>query len=80
MPELIHQILALPRSAKWHLLAILTEELRKEEEGTVQQIPNWQLDLATEAMNDIKHGKVKPMEQDEFWASIDAKIEQLEKR
>ena len=79
MAELINQILALPRTEKWRIFAILAEQLRVEEEKSLA-IPQWQIRLAKEALSDIESGKVKPVNQDQFWAVIDAKIEQLEEQ
>ena len=78
MAELINQILALPRSEKWHIFAILAEELRSEEIVIPQEIPLWQIDLAQKAKSDIESGKVTPWSNEQFWAAIDAKVEQLE--
>lgn len=78
MAELINQILALPRAEKWRIFAILAEQLRVEEEKSLS-IPQWQIRLAEEALKDVETGKVKPVEKEQFWAEIDAKIEQLEK-
>ena len=76
MAELINKILALPRSEKWHILAVLAEELRKEEEES--PIPNWQVDLANQALKEIEEGKIQNLSDEEFWKEVDAKVEQLE--
>ena len=80
MAELINQILALPRSEKWHILTILTEVLRNEEKENSDKIPDWQIGLAAQSLEQIEQSKVKPLTQEQFWAAIDAKVEQLERR
>ncbi|MEM7512628.1 MAG: addiction module protein [Bacteroidota bacterium] len=78
MAELINKILALPRSEKWHILAVLAEELRKEEQEGEPPIPDWQIDLASQALKEVEDGKVQTLSDEEFWKEIDAKVEQFE--
>ena len=77
MPELIHQILALPRSEKWYILSLLTEDLRKEEEDNTE-VPSWQLEWAQKAREQIEKREVTALSHEQFWAAIDAKVDQLE--
>lgn len=78
MAELINKILALPRSEKWHILAVLAEELRKEEQEEEKPIPDWQIQLASQALKEEENGEVKTLSDEEFWKEVDAKVEQLE--
>lgn len=75
MTELIKQILSLPKSTKWKIFALLAEELRSEEVENSTKIPQWQIDLATKACLDIESGELKPMNHEQFWAKLDAHLE-----
>lgn len=74
MAELIEQILSLPKTEKWRIFSVLAEALRNE----ADEIPAWQIDLAVKARKDLETGKVKPISHAQFWAAIDAKVDQLE--
>ncbi len=78
MAELINLIRSLPRAEKWQLFTILAEELRSEEVGSDSSVPEWQIELAVQARHEVENGKVSPLNQEQFWAAIDAKVEQLE--
>jgi hypothetical protein len=76
--ELIKHILALPRSEKLQIIALLAIELQKEEGEMSETIPQWQVDLAKETLDEIESGKIKALEHEAFWAEVDAKVEKLE--
>ena len=77
MGDLVPQILALPRSEKLQLIALLALELQKEEPDALH-VPSWQVELARKALEEIQSNQVQTIDHGSFWAAVDAKLEQLE--
>ncbi len=81
MAELIDHILALPRVEQLRLVAAVISHIEEaERQKPLSHLPEWQVQLAEEALAELKGEETRALSDETFWREVDLHIEALEGR